>query len=129
MGLSCLVGDHPDDTVKLDLFYTDAFIQARQVIGLYRLATTEEIIAMKLDVVQRKARKKDFWDLHELLNTHTPEQMIALHARRYTYNHDEELIRENFIDFSRADGDFDPKCLKGKYWEIIKLDIVQALTL
>src|SRR5690606_39411919 len=33
----------------------------------YFVAQTEEIIAMKMDVVQRGARKKYFWDLHELL--------------------------------------------------------------
>ena len=82
---------------------------------------------MKIDIVQRKGRKKDFWDIHELLGNHTPAQMIALHAQRYPYNHDENLIRTNFTDFSRADEDFDPICLRGKYWELIKLDIVEAL--
>jgi hypothetical protein len=128
MGISYLVGYDQRDAVKLDLFYTDTFIQPALEIGPYRLATTEEIIAMKIDIVQRKARKKYFWDLHELLNSHTPSQMIALHEQRYPYSHDEVVIRQNFIDFSCADEDFTPICLKGKYWELIKLDIVKALT-
>jgi hypothetical protein len=33
-------------------------------------------------------------------------------------------ILNSFSDFSIADDDFDPICLKGKYWEIIKLDII-----
>lgn len=37
------------------------------------------------------------------------------------------LIRQNFINFTRADNEFNPICLKGKHWELIKLDIVQAL--
>jgi hypothetical protein len=127
MGVSYLAGAVENNTVKLDLFYTDNFIQPLLQIDLYRLATVEEIIAMKIDIVQRKARKKDFWDVHELLDTHTPAQMIALHAQRYPYNHNEDLIRKNFTDFSRADEDFDPICLRGKYWELIKLDIVKAL--
>lgn len=53
--------------------------------------------------------------------------MIALHAQRYPYGHDEAVIRQNFTDFSRADEDFTPICLKGKHWELIKLDIVQSL--
>jgi predicted nucleotidyltransferase component of viral defense system len=32
-----------------------------------RMASLEEIIAMKVDVVQRIGRKKDFWDLYEIL--------------------------------------------------------------
>ena len=88
MGTSYLVGKSRTDTVKVDLFYTDAFIQPALEIGPYRLATIEEIIAMKIEVVQRIARKKDFWDLHELLNSHTPSQMIALHEQQYPYGHE-----------------------------------------
>lgn len=126
LGSSYLVGNNPDDTVKLDIYYTDPFVHPAVQINPYRLAMIDEIIAMKLDIVQRRARKKDFWDLHEMLGTHTSPQMIALHALRYPYNHDEALIRTNFTDFSHADKDFDPICLRGKYWELIKLDIIQA---
>lgn len=127
MGISYLVGNTSDDTVKIDLYYTDPFIQPCLQIGSYRLATIEEIIAMKIDIVQRGARKKDFWDLHELLNEYNPTRMIALHEMRYPYNHNEKTIRTNFVDFSNADDDFEPKCLKGKYWELIKLDISKML--
>lgn len=78
MGKSYLVGESRNDTVKVDLFYTDVFIQPALEIGPYRFATIEEIIAMKIDVVQRLARKKDFWDIHELLSTYTPTQSVAL---------------------------------------------------
>ena len=128
MGTSYLVGNNNVDAVKLDLYYTDTFIQPVLNIGLYRLATKEEIIAMKIDIVQRGGRKKDFWDLHELMADYSPDQMIELHAIRYPYNHDEQTIRTNFTDFTNANDDFDPICLKGKHWELIKLDIVQALS-
>jgi hypothetical protein len=127
MGVSYLIGHSKDESVKLDLFYTDTFIQPVLEIGPYRLATVEEIIAMKIDIVQRKARKKDFWDLDELLEKYSIEQMIALHKQRYPQGHDEKLIRKNFVDFERADEDFTPICLKGKHWELIKLDFVERL--
>jgi hypothetical protein len=53
--------------------------------------------------------------------------MIELHKTRYPYNHDEGLIRANFTNFTIADDDFDPICLKGKYWELIKYDFVHAI--
>jgi hypothetical protein len=127
MGVSYLVGQTKDDTVKIDLFYSAPSIQPPLQIGPYRLATVEEIIGMKIDIVQRKARKKDFWDLDELLNSYSIDQMIVLHKQRFPYDHDEELIRENFIDFERADEDFTPICLKGKHWELIKLDFVERM--
>jgi hypothetical protein len=87
------------------------------------MATIAEVTAMKIDVVQRGGRKKDFWDLHALFDTYTIEQMLQLHKQRYPYNHDEGLIIKNFTDFLLADDDFDPICLLGKYWEFIKDDI------
>ena len=127
MGMSYLIGDDENESVKLDLYYTESFIQPELIVTPYRLATIEEIIAMKIDLVQRGARKKDFWDLHELLDKYTPSQMIELHKTRYPYNHEESEIRKNFTNFTIADDDFDPICLKGKYWELIKFDIVQVL--
>jgi Nucleotidyl transferase AbiEii toxin, Type IV TA system len=127
MGRSYLIGDSEMESVKLDLYYTDTFIQPELVIEGIRMASIEEVIAMKIDIVQRGGRKKDFWDLHELMDQYPPARMISLHELRYPYGHDETLIRSNFIYFSMADDDFDPVCLKGKYWEIIKLDITQAL--
>ncbi|WP_159516941.1 hypothetical protein [Sunxiuqinia indica] len=53
--------------------------------------------------------------------------MLKLHEERYPYGHSEKEIRSNFSNFEQADVDFDPICLKGKYWEVIKLDILEAL--
>jgi hypothetical protein len=37
---------------------------------------------------------------------------------------EEKKIFGIFTNFENADDDFDPICLKRKYWEIIKLDII-----
>ncbi|MFC0183094.1 nucleotidyl transferase AbiEii/AbiGii toxin family protein [Pseudarcicella hirudinis] len=60
MGKSYSVGTDKDNVVKLDVFYTDNFIQPSLIEDGIRIATTEEIIAMKIDVVQRIGRKKIF---------------------------------------------------------------------
>ncbi|WP_312344923.1 nucleotidyl transferase AbiEii/AbiGii toxin family protein [Chryseobacterium binzhouense] len=128
MGKSYLIGTDRDNTVKLDLYYTDSFIRPSIVADQIRLATVEEIIAMKIDVVQRGGRKKDFWDLHECLPNYGIGKMLELHEERYPYGHDKDLILKNFIDFTFADDDFDPICLQGKYWEFIKEDIEEAVS-
>lgn len=127
MGKTYTLGFDKENSVKLDLYYTETFIQSPIMFGPYRMATLEEIIAMKIDIIQRGGRKKDFWDLHELLGKYSITQMIALHAIRYPYGHDESVIRSNFVNFKKADDDFDPICLRGKYWELIKLDIADAI--
>ncbi|CAN5903730.1 hypothetical protein BH11BAC7_BH11BAC7_31640 [soil metagenome] len=128
MGKSYYIGRNEKDCVKLDLFYTDKFIEDVQLIDGIRLASVEEIIAMKMDVISRGGRKKDFWDLHDLVEDFSFEQMLALHEKRYPYMHNEELMKNNFSEFTKADEDFDPVCLRGKYWQIIKLDMIEFAT-
>lgn len=126
-GKSYFIGDSRDQSIKLDLFYTDSFIREMLKLDGIRLADADDIVAMKIDVVSREARKKDFWDLHELLEHYSIDQMLKLHEERYPYGHNEKEILANFLNFEQADTDFDPICLKGKYWELIKLDILEAL--
>ena len=82
-GKSYTIGNNKNDSVKLDIFYTDPFITNEIVIDNIRLASIDEIIAMKIDVIQRGGRKKDFWDLHELLDKYDISEMIKFHEKRY----------------------------------------------
>ncbi|WP_254070899.1 nucleotidyl transferase AbiEii/AbiGii toxin family protein [Pedobacter sp. L105] len=128
MGRSYLIGADKDHSIKLDIFYTtEDFIKEPVIEEGIRMATVEDIIAMKVDVISRGGRKKDFWDLHELLNDYPIAQMLALHEKRSPYNHVRESIINNFRDFAEADYDFEPLCLRGKHWELIKLDFLEAL--
>jgi predicted nucleotidyltransferase component of viral defense system len=128
MGKSYFIGTDKDNAVKLDLYYTDAFIRPMLVEDGVRLASLEDIIAMKIDVVSRESRKKDFWDLHQVLPDYTIGDMLALHAERMPYAHERQAILMRLIDFEEADDDFNPECLHGKYWEFIKEDIRQAVS-
>ncbi len=64
MGKSYYIGESANQCIKLDLFYTDSFIRPIIAIDNLRLASVEEIIAMKIDVIAGGGRKKDFWDIH-----------------------------------------------------------------
>lgn len=127
MGKSYFIGENKGNSIKLDVYYTDTYIQPCIEVDGIRMATIEEIIAMKIDVVQRGGRKKDFWDLHDLLQSYDISQMLDLHKQRYPYTHDRELIIQNFTSFQQADEDFNPICFKGKYWEFIKEDFEEII--
>jgi predicted nucleotidyltransferase component of viral defense system len=128
LGRSFYLGAFEQESVKVDLFYTDTFIRPHCLIENIRLASLDDIVAMKVDIIQRKGRKKDFWDLHELLDRYSIERMIELHNERYPYSHSEKIIIENFTDFDRADDDFDPVCFRGKFGESIKDDFCDEIS-
>ena len=129
LGKSYFVGDHASDCIKMDVYYTDDFISDIYCVEGIRMADIHDIIAMKTDVILRGGRKKDFWDIHELMNDYSLEDMLALHQNRYPFGHDASVIIQKFKDFSLADDDFEPVCLRGKYWELIKLDIIDFASL
>lgn len=124
-GTSYLVGNSKEDNVKLDLFYTDPFIRPMEQIESIRMASLDDIVAMKMDVMSRGGRKKDFWDLHILRNKYTVEQMLSLYKERYPYGATDEECIAGLTNFSVADSDPDPTCLLGKIWQLIKLDFVE----
>ena len=124
-GTNFVVGNSITDCVKIDLYYTDDFIEKPIIIEDIRMATANEIIAMKLDVVLRGGRKKDFWDLHYFIDTISLEEMISLFKKRYPYNDDFIKIKKQLVNFEIADTEFEPICLLEKTWEIIKLDFYE----
>ena len=124
-GASYIVGNSKDDCVKLDLFYTDPFIRPMEMFGPIRMAAVEDIVAMKMDVVSRGGRKKDFWDLHMLRNHYSVEQMLSLYEERYPYGATREECVSGLTNFSVADSEPDPICLQEKGWQLIKLEFIE----
>lgn len=123
MGATYIVGTSRDDAVKLDLFYTDPFIAPMDTEDGIRMASIEDIIAMKLDVVARGGRKKDFWDIHELAGLYSPTEMLDLYEKRYPYGFSREDVIRGFRNYTIADDEPDPHCLRSKSWDIIKEEL------
>lgn len=127
LGSSWYIGPTSNDAVKIDLYYTDPFIRPHQLLDGVRMAAVEDIIAMKLDVIGRGGRMKDFWDIH-LLHEHFPiKKMIALYQERYPYGFTSKELKKGLVDFEMAENDLMPNCLLGKHWPLIKLDFINWL--
>ena len=88
MGKSYFIGTDKDNTIKFDIYYTDDFVQSVNTVDNIRMATVEEIIAMKVDVVQRGGRKRIFGTCTScfLINI---DKMLELKQQRYPYSHEE----------------------------------------
>lgn len=128
MGKSFFIGIDEVQSVKLDLFYTDPFIFPCLIEDNIRFSSIEEIAAMKFEVIGQGGRKKDFWDLHELLEKFSLDEMIDFYLRRYPYGSSKNEILTKIVDFSLADEEFIPNCFRGKQWELIKLDFEELVT-
>jgi len=126
MGRSYYIGNSEEDCVKVDLMYTDSFIGNIEILDGIRMASVDDIVAMKMNVVSRGGRKKDFWDLHYLLNRYSLSEMFSLHKTRHELEHEEVELLHNFTNYSIADKMPDPICLLGKNWDDIKLDLIET---
>jgi predicted nucleotidyltransferase component of viral defense system len=126
LGKHYFVGTSEREAIKLDLYYTEPFVYDPIEVKGIRLANIRDVAAMKFETIVNGGRKKDFWDVHELLEKFSLGEMFAFHEKRYPFGHKRNEIREAILDCSAADDDFDPVCLKSKFWELIKLDLIEA---
>lgn len=58
MGKSYFIGQTANECVKVDIFYSDPFIQKLILKENIRIASREDLAAMKVDVIQNGGRKK-----------------------------------------------------------------------
>lgn len=122
MGKSYFIGNNENELVKLDLFYTDPFVFPCILEQNVRFSSIEDVVAMKFEVIANGGRKKDFWDIHELLESYTLDEMIDFYLIRNPYGYSKDELLMKIVDFSNAEDDFTPSCYKEKVWELIKLD-------
>ena len=128
MVYSLFVGNSSDDCVKLDICYDENPIFPIVNIEGIRMLSEKDIAAMKLNAIaQDKQRKKDFWDIHDLLETYSIEDMASFALKRFPWS----LTLDNIIDgFKRLPllNDYSEiRCLKGKYWEFVVEDLMEEI--
>ncbi len=123
-GKTYFIGKDDDDCVKLAIYCTNKFRRPILEIDGLRLASVEELIATKLDIIIRGPRKKNFWDLHELTEEYSFNEMLSIYKEWYSFSPDKKEIKAALTNFSAAENDFEPLCLRGKHWEVIKLDLL-----
>ena len=129
-GHSYFVGNSSLDgeKVKLDVMYTDPFLNDPDLLDGVYFASVEDIVAMKLNAITDGfGRKKDFWDIHFLLTKFSLQEMLDLHQKRHPWEHERSTILKDLNNFVRADKDPNPRCLLGKEWQQIKLDLIDEV--
>jgi predicted nucleotidyltransferase component of viral defense system len=70
--------------VKLDFVrHPHPLIRPALNIDDIRMFSTEDIIAMKVQAILGRGKKKDFWDIAELLNHYSISDFINFHKEKY----------------------------------------------
>jgi predicted nucleotidyltransferase component of viral defense system len=120
-GIFCYI-----DQVKVDIVrFPHPMIRPILEIEGIRMYSPEEIIAMKVQAILGRGKKKDFWDIAELLHHFTIRDFIHLHKEKYSKQNLLITVPQAITYFDDADDSEDPVSLKGQTWESVK-DIIQS---
>lgn len=113
--------------VKIDLL-RHAYREVAPIdeIAGHRLISVPDLAAMKLNAITNRGSKKDFYDLTELLQHHTLDEMLHFFSKKYHATDPFAVIR-SLAWFEDAEHEPDPIPLAGQTWEKIKRRINQAV--
>ncbi len=115
-GIFCYI-----DEVKIDIVrHPHPMIRPELLIDEIRMFSTEDIIAMKVQAILGRGKKKDFWDVAELLKHYSIKDFINLHKEKYATQNLYITVPQAIIYFADADESEDPICLQNQSWGSVK---------
>lgn len=91
-----------------------------------RFAHVEDIIPGKIQGIENRKSKKDFWDIACLLGYYNMEDMFQIMEKKIPFINIGHLIH-SFTNFEEADLQPDPVVLNGWTWEFVKEQISRAV--
>jgi predicted nucleotidyltransferase component of viral defense system len=98
-----------------------------EVVDGIRMFSDQDIMAMKVSAILRRAVKKDFWDVAELLRTYSMDDFVESYYAKYSDNLLLISIPRALSYFDDAELSPDPECLRGLSWDEVKSIIRKAV--
>ena len=83
---------------------------------------------MKIQAILGRAKKKDFWDLHELLKHYSLQQIIDWHRQKYPGQMLAISILHAFTYFLDAEEGETPVSFKNQNWTQIKQELSNVVS-
>ena len=114
--------------VKVDFIkFHYPFIRPFLVIENIRMASLEDIAAMKLDAITGRGSKKDFYDLFFLLQHYSIDELFSFYTEKYPHQTTFHVARSlTYFD----DADIQPSPIvfdKTITWETVKKKIISVI--
>jgi predicted nucleotidyltransferase component of viral defense system len=120
-GIFCFIDDIKVDIIKYPHPIVFNTIQKEGI----RMYDCRDIAAMKIQAIFGRGKKKDFWDIAELLKKYALEELIMFHTKKYPSHQLLISIPQALTYFEDAEESEDPISLKGQTWESVKKIIQQ----
>jgi len=123
-GIFCFIND-----IKVDIVYFPHLpIAPADEDNKIRMYSTADISAMKIQAILGRGKKKDFWDLYELLQHYSLQQLIDWHKQKYPSQMLAISIPQAITYFADAEESETPVSYKGQTWEGIKKSISKTVS-
>ncbi|MFY8036123.1 MAG: nucleotidyl transferase AbiEii/AbiGii toxin family protein [Cyclobacteriaceae bacterium] len=107
--------------VKVDFVrHPHPLIREIQMTEGVRMFSIPDIVAMKVQAVLGRGKKKDFWDIAELLNHYSVNDFIQFHREKYFAQNLMITVPQAITYFADAEESEDPISLKGQSWRSVK---------
>lgn len=91
-----------------------------------RLVAIEDIAAMKLAAIAGRGKKRDFFDVFEILKYYTLNEILEFYRNKYE-DGSEFLVLKSLTYFDDANLDADLKLFNNVTWETVKKQILKAV--
>ena len=115
-GIFCFI-----DEVKVDIVrHPHPIIRPQLLFDGIRMISTEDIIAMKVQAILGRGKKKDFWDIATLLEHFSIADFIQLHKEKFATQNLLITVPQAITYFLDADESEEPMSLKSQTWDSVK---------
>jgi predicted nucleotidyltransferase component of viral defense system len=122
-GLFCFIED-----IKVDIIhYKHPTIYQPDTIENIRIYSTPDIAAMKINAILGRGKKKDFWDLLELLQHYKLAELISFYNKKYASQNLLITIPQAITYFDDAEDSEEPVSLKNQTWDSVKKAIQKSV--
>jgi len=115
--------------IKVDIVYfPHPLIAPIEIEKGIRFYSSADIAAMKVQAILGRGKKKDFWDLHELLQHFSLQQIMDWHKQKYPNQMLAISIPNAITYFVNADESETPISFKKQTWDGVKKAISKVVS-
>ena len=123
-GIFCFIDNVKVDVVHYPHKQLEPLIEEEGI----RMYNHADIAAMKIQAILGRGKKKDFWDIAELLQNFSLQQIISWHNAKFPNQMLLISIPQALTYFVDAEESEDPVSLKGQTWLSVKKQIQENVS-